>query len=420
MLVVGGSLAGMAAAARLAKAGHAVQLWEAADRLGGHLAATTGPGEMPVDAAPAILGFPAPWRDLFRKSGRTLEAELARTKAELVPASPATYEFADHSTLELPSDRGEQYVTLAAAYGMPVAGRWRDLLDWLDDVWQAIRLLGLERELTEKSQLSRPVRHLLRPELSVADLADRFDHPCLSAILRSTAWRTGSRPEHTPGWAAVGLSVERRFGRWTVQAPEADAGWRTGRTSTLVEALAARLTTRRVDVRYGRRVTAIRREDGGLVVQAQDGTTDRPGAVIFAADPWQLPDLIRWPALRKTRRDLRHVSPALAPQISHRLVAAATTAVSENVRLTAAGVPVVRYRRPAPGGSVESSHDYAAARPDPATGVAWAGFRSWFRRPGIRTELPGLLFAGPHTAAGNALSTTVLAGALASYAAHET
>ncbi len=37
----------------------------------------------------------------------------------------------------------------------------------------------------------------------------------------------------------------------------------------------------------------------------------------------------------------------------------------------------------------------------------------------VTTEVPGLFFAGPHTAAGNGLSPTVLAGALASYAAHE-
>ena len=51
--------------------------------------------------------------------------------------------------------------------------------------------------------------------------------------------------------------------------------------------------------------------------------------------------------------------------------------------------------------------------------MAWHGFGSWFRRPPIRTESAGLLVAGPHTAAGNGLSATVLAGALASYAAHD-
>ena len=125
VLVVGGGLAGLAAALRLAKAGHPVQLWEATDRLGGRYAPVPLDDGTLVDAAPAVLGFPAPWRDLFRKSGRTLEAELARTGAALEPADPARYEFADGSVLTLPTDRGEQYVALSGLRrrtGHPLAG----------------------------------------------------------------------------------------------------------------------------------------------------------------------------------------------------------------------------------------------------------------------------------------------------------
>ena len=111
VLVVGGGLAGLAAALRLAKAGHPVQLWEATDRLGGRVAPTPypeiGTDDRLVDAAPAVIGFPAPWRDLFRKSGRVLDAELARTQAALVAAEPARYELADGTDLIFPTDRGE-------------------------------------------------------------------------------------------------------------------------------------------------------------------------------------------------------------------------------------------------------------------------------------------------------------------------
>ena len=80
-----------------------------------------------MDDAPSIIGFPAPWRDLFRKSGRPLEAELARMGYALEPAQPATMIFADGAELTLPTDRGGQYATLAAAYGSSVAERWRGL-----------------------------------------------------------------------------------------------------------------------------------------------------------------------------------------------------------------------------------------------------------------------------------------------------
>jgi phytoene dehydrogenase-like protein len=419
VLVVGGGLPGLAAALRLAKAGHPVQLWDAGDRVGGRYAAHTLAGELLVDAAPAVIGFPAPWRDLFRKSGRILEAELARSGVALQPAGPARYQFADGTELVLPTERGEQHAALSTAYGARTAGVWRNLLDWLDEVWQAIRRLGLEAELTDPSQLSSPVRRLLRPRLSVAGLAEQTAHPVLAGLVRESAIRLGSAPARTPAWAAVTLSVERRFGRWTVTAPTPDPQARTGRTSTLIDALVARLAVRKVDVRLAHQVTGIASQGGELVVNTAGGTEGRFPAVIFTGDPWQLPSVLPRSTLRRTRRDLRRLEPALTPLVTHRLIDESTERVSETVRLSADGVPVVTYRRPVVGGSLVSVHDYTAARPDPSAGVAWHGFRSWFRRPPVTTEVSGLFFAGPHTAAGSGLSATLLAGALASYGAHD-
>src|SRR5207342_1642502 len=161
VVVIGGGLAGLAAAARLAKVGHQVELYERSDRLGG----TWGPHQLnsavTVDDAPSIIGFPAPWRDLFRKSGRPLEAELAKMGYALEPAQPATMIFADGAELTLPTNRGGQFATLAAAYGTSVAERWRDLLDRLDNVWQTLRGLGLEAELRSNRQLNRNAKRSL-------------------------------------------------------------------------------------------------------------------------------------------------------------------------------------------------------------------------------------------------------------------
>src|SRR5215217_7911906 len=93
--VVGGGVAGMAAAARLARLGHAVDLYEQAGVLGGSWAPYELADGVLVDDAPAVLGFPAPWRDLFRKSGRPLEAELARSGYALAPAELPRLIFAD-------------------------------------------------------------------------------------------------------------------------------------------------------------------------------------------------------------------------------------------------------------------------------------------------------------------------------------
>ena len=133
--VIGGSLAGLAAAARLAKQRHRVVLFEAGDTLGGRWAQ---PGVLPP-----VITLPAPWRDLFRKSGRPFDAELARTGHALVPAPPAVHHFADGGTLTLPTDRGDQWAALTAAWAVrpppagatcwttsTSAGRFCDGSDW--------------------------------------------------------------------------------------------------------------------------------------------------------------------------------------------------------------------------------------------------------------------------------------------------
>ena len=249
VVVIGGGLAGLAVAARLAKAGHQVELYERSETLGGTWAPYRLASGVKVDDAPAIIGFPAPWRDLFRKSGRPLEAELARMGYALEPAQPATMIFADSAELTLPTDRGGQYASLAAAYGSSVAERWRVLLDRLDVVWQTLRGLGFEAELRSRRQLNKTARRsLFGDRMTLADLATSIDHDHLGALIRSIAYRSGSVPEQTPAFAAVELSVQRTFGRWQVLPLDTNSGLDVGRSSVLIEALAARLELRKVRV----------------------------------------------------------------------------------------------------------------------------------------------------------------------------
>ena len=426
-MVVGGGLAGLAAAVRLAKARHPVRLYESTERLGGRWASrsrTFSGGTVVLDDAPCVLEFPAPWRDLYRKSGRTLAEEFDRSAAALSAAEPATYRFADGSELSWPTDRGELYAAHEKRYGTTVAGRWRSLVDHLDDVWQTVRKLGWEAELTGRAELTGPVRHRIRHEQTVADLADEIDHPQLAAVLRAGAYRQGGDPETTPAWCAVTQSIERRFGRWTMQSDcAADHQDRTGRTSTLVDALIARARLRRVDLRLDERVDVLDVEHGrvaGVVTTHERATA---AAVIWTADPWQLP-AIGLPRLRSRalRRHLRRLRPAQAPTVTHELLPAtehwAQGLVEELITLDDAGVPTVTYTRPVTAGTLRSVHDWQHRRPDPGAGAAWHGFDSWLDRPPIRSGLDQLLLAGPWSPAGNSPAATILSGALASYAAH--
>jgi phytoene dehydrogenase-like protein len=421
VMVIGGGLAGLAAAARLSKVGHQVELYERSETLGGTWAPYRLVSGATADDAPSIIGFPAPWRDLFRKSGRPLETELARVGYVLEPAQPATMIFADGSELTLPTDRGGQYDTLAAAYGSSVAERWQGLLDRLDGVWQTLRGLGLEAELRNGRQLNRTIkRSLFGGRMTLADLASSIDHDHLGAVIRSIGYRSGSVPEQTPAFAAVELSMQRTFGRWQVQPLDIGSMLDGGRSSVLVEALAARLELRKVRVHLGCPVKRIYLRNGHVTaVEASDG--DRPAAAVIATcDPWQtFQDLLPASAARRTRRQLRGLSPAAAPTITHQEVRAPAALLRETLALNEAGIPTINYLRQVTDSGLRTTHDFQTTLPRPAYGVAWSGFESWLRRPPVTTEIRGLYTASPSSPAGSGGSQIVLSAALAAYGCHD-
>jgi phytoene dehydrogenase-like protein len=414
--VVGGGIAGMAAAARLAKIGHTVDLYERAGVLGGSWAPYELADGVLVDDAPAVLGFPAPWRDLFRKSGRSLEAELARSGHALVPAEMPQVIFADGATLMLPSNRGEQHATLIRAYGTPVAGRWRDLLDRLDEVWQALRPLGFESELPARVHLSRQQRRQLMRWRTVADLADSVRHPHLSALVRSIAYEFGASPEEAPALVAVELAMRSTFGRWQIQPITAEAAFDAGRSSVLVQALAARLEQRKVRVWLRTPVTGIEVQ-GGRVTGIHTATGALPtGAVVCTTDPWHtVGSLLPADLAKRARRRLAQLDTASAPSIRHLLVEEQISAVRETTALSARGEPITSYQRPVGDRSIWTVHDFEKRTPRPSYGIAWNGFRSFVGRPPVTSEIGGLFQAGPFSPAGAAPSAVVLSGALAAY-----
>ncbi len=218
--VLGDTLAGMAACVRLAKVGHRVTLVRS--------------DPTPRHDLPEVFTFPAPWRDLFKKSGRILAAELAQASLELTPVDTRPV-----AGLDLPAERGAQWRLLVDEFGPPVAARWRDLLDALDEVWQVRRPLGLEREFDKVA--FRSARRELWVGRTVADLATDFDHPVLSEVIRDAA---EGEPRHSPASDAVWLSVERTFGLWQVtHADGTPAG-----SVALIDALTRRLDARGVQL----------------------------------------------------------------------------------------------------------------------------------------------------------------------------
>ncbi len=354
--VVGAALGGLAAAVRLAKVGHEVVLFTDGEK-----------PAWPTVADPDLIELPAAWRDLFRKSGRILDAALAQRHLTLVPVPTQPVEL-DGDLVDWPTERGEQFAVAASRYGTAAAERWRDLLDDLVDTWQVVRRADLEYDRVPHDHA---VQALLDAPRTVEDLARRIDSP-LAGLVLSTARDLGSDPAHTPFWIATRLAVRRTFGLWRLRGTDGEPV----AAATLIEVLLGRLADRSVEVRPDspRRVSGT---DGGVSISLASGQLDADAAV-SAVDLWRHADLLGRRPISVTHP--RRLGPLSWP-----------------------GPP-----RPL----------HAALRcPDPHP--AWDGANTAAALLPIRDPEPRVFYAGCGGLAGPLPWARVLAGAAASYLAHE-
>lgn len=300
MIVVRGrTLAGMAAAARLARLGHDVTL--------------TGEPR----AHPLLLDFfelPAAWRDLFKKTGRPLPGELLHLGATLVAAPPTTYLLPDGAELRLPDERGAQFYAVQEAFGTLEARRWRDLLDALDDVWAAMRRSGIE---AVEDVGTKEDRRALWLERTVADVADRAGR--LAPIVLAQGYLEGTDSHRAPGVVAARLAIQRAFGRHRLVASDG----RPLSATALIELLERRLERR--GVRFSP-ATASGEHEIDCIPRLPPGrlVRPRPALVPHAAEdepgePAEVVDLTGSAPVRTLRTPERAVTldyRALAPDLS--------------------------------------------------------------------------------------------------------
>jgi phytoene dehydrogenase-like protein len=261
--VVGAGFAGMAAAARLAKLGHAVTVFEQQPTAGGRLRTVEQDG-FRWDAGESSTGLPAVVRDLFRKSGRPIERYV-----DLTPVPPRRHVFPGGDCVDLPmGSRAEQTHALDAGLGAGSGRLWTEFVDGQADVWDRFRRspAGPDWDGSQpapRADLRLPVRRSLRHLLSRA-LPDQR----LRAVASHRWVLAGSDLRRVPALAAVDAYVDRSFGIW--RSPSG--------LGELREALVLRLAERGVDVRYGSPVTSVDVR-GGRVTGVEVG-----GGARFAAD----------------------------------------------------------------------------------------------------------------------------------------
>ena len=399
----------MAAAARLAKLGHDVTLYERDSELGGSLRPVQHDG-FTWDAGPTTLTLPAVIRDLFRKTGRPLERVL-----ELEPLRPGRrHVFDDGTILDLPMGaRIEQVDALTAAFGADVADLWSGYVDRLSPVWDILRRRALEvpfegrRAIQASEWKTLQVRRSLHRALYRVGRAAGRDQR-LTALLLARQRLAGQDPRALRALFGVTEYVERTFGRWRV----------AGGIRALVAALAQRLDERRVEVCTGSAIEDVVVRDGAVRgILGVDGV-ERPADVVV----WTAP---RPPAALRTDKAL---SPAIPAARTYLGLRGNVPSLPAETFVHGNPLALIRTGGAAPDGahawSIEyqpgsedvlvglarrgidvrhlvvtrldrSPSDIVGARGASPAGVAWSGWRTAFRRERPRTNLDGLYRMGP-------------------------
>ncbi|WP_217143163.1 NAD(P)/FAD-dependent oxidoreductase [Streptomyces sp. AC627_RSS907] len=296
--VIGAGMGAMAAAARLAVAGHRVAVYERTRTYGGALRRFERDG-FSFDTGPGLLPLPAVWRDLFVKTGK----EPLESCVELVQVDPSSrHVFADGTEVSLPNaSRAGVVASLDAALGSAAGQRWGDFLVRARETWDRTRRPLLEeplwpnwRMLAEREPYPAvPHKRLLRTrragtlaEIGAWELRD----PRLAALLESHALAYGLDPRTAPANAAVLPYMEYAFGMWYV---------RGGGLRELARAVYERCLARRVEFHFDTEVTGIVEKDGRVAgVELSEGSVAEAEFVVAGVAPGVLDRLCGGPAVR--------------------------------------------------------------------------------------------------------------------------
>ncbi|MEU9209962.1 NAD(P)/FAD-dependent oxidoreductase [Streptomyces sp. NPDC048415] len=291
IVVIGAGMGAMAAAARLAVAGHRVVVYERAATYGGAVRRFERDG-FAFDTGPGLLPLPAVYRDLFVKTGKQPLEECV----ELVQVDPsARHVFPDGTQVSLPNASRAGVVTaLDEALGAGAGARWGDFLVRAREAWDRTRRPLLEEPLWPNWSVlaerepypSVPHKKLLRTRraATLAEVAAwELREPRLGALLESHALAYGLDPRVTPASAAVLPYMEHAFGTWCVR----------GGIRELARAVYERCVARRVEFVFGAEVAGIVEKDGRAAgVELSDGTVADADFVVAGVAPGVLDGLV--------------------------------------------------------------------------------------------------------------------------------
>ena len=301
--VIGAGIGGLCTAARLAKAGHLVTIFEASSRTGGKCR-TEWIGRYAFDTGPSLLTLPAVYRDFFQRTGDVMGRVL-----ELEEVNPSfDYRFHDGTSVKFANlSRKKTLTSIEQTLGADAAAEWNRVMLRAEAMWDVSREPFIESELKSPiSLLKRPrlIRDLkiISPWKSLRGIG--ITNPYLAKIMDRYATYSGSDPRYAPAVLSTIAFVEEAFGAWHIK----------GGIGTLAEKITERCEKLGVDIRLNSRVNEIVLNKGrvtGVVVNDATLTFDR---VVANADAQFVYEKLLAPTKKvvNIRKKLAKQEPSLA------------------------------------------------------------------------------------------------------------
>ena len=306
VVVIGAGIGGMSAAARLAKMGHAVTVFESSNRVGGKCR-TEWVGDYAFDTGPTLLTLPAIYRDFFLKTGDAMETVLGLERVD----PSFDYRFVDGSQVQFANlSRYETLNQIERSFGTQSKNDWNQLMLRAEEMWDASRAPFIESELHSLFTLMNSPHFFMNlkkiaPWKSLRALTSEFTNDYrLQYIANRYATYSGSDPRKAPAVLLSIAFVEEAFGAWHVK----------GGMGELAGAIHNRALELGVKFHLDAKVIEIS-ETGGRAtgLHLADGNVIPADVVIANADASQVyTSLIKSDIrlLRKPRKNLRGSTPS--------------------------------------------------------------------------------------------------------------
>jgi phytoene desaturase len=305
IIVIGAGIGGMTTAARLARAGHNVSIYEASDRVGGKCR-TEWIGRYAFDTGPSLLTIPAVYRDFFQRTGQQMGQVL-----ELEAVDPSfDYRFHDGKSVQFTNlSRKATLESITQSFGVEAAEQWDAVLNRAERMWDVSREPFVESELKSPLSLLRR-RNILRDLRIIAPRATLRDfglkNPYLAKIMDRYATYSGSDPRKAPAVLSTIAFIEEAFGAWHIK----------GGIGTLSEHIAQRCEKVGVKIHLNSPIAAINLKGNKAIgVTTSSGEEIQADIVISNVDAGLTYNrLISKPThkVKRVRRQLSKLEPSLA------------------------------------------------------------------------------------------------------------